>query len=225
MGLSISVGLLAFLHREDPEVVEQLLADLEQVNRVLAAHGLPPHVEPESLPENAPDGFSFEDESIRRLWPAGMPYSHLHYLRRAVAFARQAPEEFCPIAAGVNPAEDDRIDHELSVCLDSHVICHSDGAGFYLPLDFPDPLYDDAEDDEESVAGDVIGSSPAAMRELTLTAPLLGVRLSDRILDDAEALAILQQRDHPCYIERLTWLRFFDRLLASVQLGSAVVFG
>jgi hypothetical protein len=221
MGLSISVCSIIFALEHDAEVVEWRREEFRQVNRVLAAHGLAPHVEPEVLPDNTPDGFPFEDESIERLWPVGMPYSHLHYLRRAVAFARQAPDEFCPVPEGVNPARDKRIDRELSVLMDSHVICHSDCEGFYLPLDFEEQLYDD----EDQVRGGIIGSSPAAMRELTLTAPLLGIRLSDRILDDAEALAILQQRDHPYYIERLTWLRFFDRLLASVQLGSAVVFG
>src|SRR5262245_8268855 len=103
MGLEVSVGVLA-CDEPDPEGVEWLRRGFRQVKRVLAAHGLPPHEEPESLPD-----IPYRGQLL------GFPYSWLHYLRRAVAFARQAPEEFCPLPEGANPADDERIDRELSV--------------------------------------------------------------------------------------------------------------
>jgi hypothetical protein len=129
MGLAVSLGVLACDSDADPDGVKWLRAGFRQVNQVLAAHGLPPHEEPECLPD-----IPYRGQLL------GFPYSWLHYLRRAVAFARQAPEQFCPVAEGENPADDARIDRELSVVLDSHLICHSDCEGFYVPIDFPEPL-------------------------------------------------------------------------------------
>ena len=50
MGLAISVGTLADFLQNDPEGAEWFEGDFEIVNAVLAAAGLPPHVEPRELP-------------------------------------------------------------------------------------------------------------------------------------------------------------------------------
>src|SRR5262245_5840287 len=102
MGLAVSVGVLAADPDADPEDVKRLRGDFGQVNRVLAANNLPAHVEPEALPE-----FPYRGQ------PLSFPYSWIHYLRRAVAYARQAPDEFCPVEDGENPADDERVDEEL----------------------------------------------------------------------------------------------------------------
>jgi hypothetical protein len=75
MGLSLSIGYLAWLKREeaDPEAMTWLREELAHVNRVLRVNGLPEHIEPQELPEMVGRGLS------------GFPYSWLHYLRRAVA--------------------------------------------------------------------------------------------------------------------------------------------
>jgi hypothetical protein len=154
-----------------------------------------------------------------------MPYGWLHYLRRAVAFARQAPEEFHPVKDGEDPANDEKIDRELSVIMDSHVICHSDSEGFYVPLDFPEPLYDNR--DADGLVGGILGSSQRALQELVQAAPLLSIPVRDGDLSDDEANLILQEEEgsHPYWIERYAWLYFFDRLRASIAIRSAVVFG
>src|SRR4051812_38195410 len=118
MGLAVSIGALAYALENDPEGAEWLRKDFEEVNRVLAAHGLPPHREPETLPIKD----RVKLEWVPKLWLSSMPYSWLHYLRRAVAFARQAPDEYRPVREGENPSDDERIDRELSVFLDSHLI-------------------------------------------------------------------------------------------------------
>lgn len=213
MGLGITVGQLAYcIANASEEEIELARADIVEINRVLAAHGLPAHIEPETLP-------AFKDRSD--VW-AGFPYSWIHYLRRAIAFARQAPKEFAPTGGG-NPADDPRVDHELSVSMDSHLICYSDGDGFYVPIDFPEPLYDLRE--EGSIG--TVGSSQQAMRELIQVAPLLKIPLTKGKLSDAKAKEIATEKENsqPLYIERKAWLRLFERLGASIKYNAVVTFG
>ena len=73
MSLAMSVGVLAYQKTHDPEGYRLLLAQMKEVNRVLAASELPPHKEPEKLPEL---------KSRAKL--AGQPYDWLHHLHRAV---------------------------------------------------------------------------------------------------------------------------------------------
>jgi len=212
VGLSVSVGSLAFLLNHDEEGAAGTREDLVHVNRVLQANDLPAHVEPEELPELS-----------HRADLGGFPYGWLHYLRRAVAYARQAPREFRPVAEGEDPSQDDRIDRELSVLMDSHLICHSDCEGYYVPIDFPDPLYDD----EDALVGGILGSSQRAQAELIQTAPLLGIDLTDggptkTIID---TIRDEEYGAHPLGIERKVWLSLYEKFRLSVEHGTAVVFG
>jgi hypothetical protein len=223
VGLAISVGNLAFALQNDPEAVEWLREGFREVNRVLDAHGLPRHAEPESLTDTADrPGLSWDRGMRRGLWRSGMPYSWLHYLRRAVAFARQAPGEFRPLEQGDDPTADERLDYELSVVMDSHVICHSDCEGFYVPIDFPEPLYDDRD---QGIPGGILGSSQRALTELVLTAPMIGIVLRDGELSDRDAIALGEESEgsHPYWIERHAWLYFSERLRQSIASGSALV--
>src|SRR5688500_18591506 len=77
MGLAVSLGVLACDPDADAEGIEWLQENFRHVNRVLAVHGLPPHSEPERLPD-----FPYRGQ------PLSFPYAWVHYLRRAVAFAR-----------------------------------------------------------------------------------------------------------------------------------------
>src|SRR5262245_25325823 len=94
MGLGITVGQLAWSlahsHHEEAELARQ---DIAEINRVLAAHGLPPHVEPETLP-------AFQDRSS--VW-AGFPYSWLHYLRRGRRVRSAGSQEVPPGGEGRRP--------------------------------------------------------------------------------------------------------------------------
>jgi hypothetical protein len=213
MGLSLSVGYLAWLNKEDidPKAVPWLRENLVHVNRVLRAHDLPEHVEPEELPE-------FVDRGL-----LGFPYSWLHYLRRAVAYARQAPDEFGPLPEGEDASEDNRIDRELSVFMDSHLICHSDCEGYYVPIDFPEPLYDDSDE----LVGGILGSSQQALAEVVLTAPLLGIELKDGRPTKPVIDTIQHEEDraHPLWIERQVWLAMYEKFRLSIEHKTAVVFG
>src|SRR5262249_35857645 len=125
MGLSISVGALVFALEHDPESADDLRRELAEVNRVLRANGLPEHHEPETLPPLQ-----------SRFRHVGQPYDWLHYLRRAVAHAILGKRTLKPAGRRREPSEDPAYDRVLCSS-DSHVVCHSDCEGFYVPVDFP----------------------------------------------------------------------------------------
>jgi hypothetical protein len=210
MGLGIGVGSLAELIASgDLESVDVFRAAFAQINQVLAENGLPPHHEPESLPP------------LRsRARTGSLGYTWLPYFARAIAYARQAPTEFTPVGKE-DPAADRRLDRERSVAMDSHIICHSDCEGFYVPVDFTDPIYDDR------IWGEVLGSSQRALAELVLAAPLLGIPLRRGKLSDKAARLIAEEEDgtHPCWRERRVWLKFFEAAHNSIALGTAISFG
>src|SRR5262245_39591045 len=124
MGLAVAVGELADLLIHDEEGAEWLRASLAKVNAVLAEKNLPLHNEPEKLPK-------FDDD---RTVLGGFPYSFLHYLRRAYAHWKQNPgKPITPCTPGEDPAADQAVDEE-SCMMDSHLLCHSDCEGFYVPI-------------------------------------------------------------------------------------------
>lgn len=212
MGLAISVGLLADLLENDPEGAEWVRRDMKKLNRELKRHKLPAHTEPEVLP-------TFSD----RRQICGFPYSYLHHLRRAIAYARQAPQEFAGIDRTKESTEDDRYDRELSVMMDSHVICHSDCEGYYVPIDFEEVIYGKTDDD---IPGGMLGSSYRVMDELMQTAPLLDIRLTDGQLSDDEARSLACDQDgHPYEIERIVWFTLYEAARLSIEHKTAIAFG
>jgi hypothetical protein len=210
MGLGIGVGSLAYLiDIGDLESADYLRADFAQINLVLAENELPPHHEPESLPTIS-----------SRSPPGQLGYSFLPFFVRAIAYARQAPEEFTPVGEE-DPAEDRLLDRELSVEMDSHIICHSECEGYYVPVDFPDPICDDR------VLGGWLGSSQGALAELVLAAPLLAIPLRKGKLSDKAARVLAEEDEgaHPCWRERRVWLKFFEAARNSIAFGTAISFG
>lgn len=223
MGLSISVGVLAgALESNDADLVKSFRRDLKCINRVLTANGLPKHVEPETLPASIGRPGLVWDRGLRRgLWLSGMPYSWIHYLRRAVAHARHAPGQFGPAPANYEIREDPLYADEIEIYMNSHVVCHSDSEGYYVPIEFNQPLTD------EKLVGWFLGSSQAALRELVQAAPLIGIRLRQGRLSDRAAKELCQEAEgsHPFWIERHAWLYLFEHLRVSVEFNTAVVFG
>jgi hypothetical protein len=217
MGLAISVGQLAFLRQhESPEEVKRFREELHAVNRVLAANALPAHAEPESLPEIGD-----------RVAVGSIPYSWLHHARRAVAYAMRPGNRFRPLREDESPSEDPVYDAVLS-SFASHVICHSDCEGFYVPIDFPEPLYDELSDDDAGmIVGGILGSSQGGLRELVLAAPLIDIKLESGRLSDTEAQAVCKEPEgsHPHWVGRQAWLYLHERLRQSVEFKTAVVFG
>lgn len=208
MGLGITVGRLAsWLRRGDEEVAGLVRRELREVNRVLAAHRLPAHAEPESLPELR-----------RRGRRDHMPYSWYARLLRAVALSRQAPEEFAAAGEGRDALAHPHVRAELALRR-SHLICQG-VEGYFVPTDFPEPLFDA----RKRLPGGVLGSSQAAARELAAVAPLLGIRLTRGGLSDALVEEIDKEEDGPYYEERQAWLILFESFRLSIEHRASVCF-
>jgi len=227
MGLAVCVGMLAELLEDDPESAEGFEGELAEVNRVLAAAGLPPHTEPRG-PLELDSRASID----------GFPYSFIHYLRRAYAHRVLSPDWVAtPLADDVDPTADPKIQALLDGC-ESHLLCHSDAEGFYVPVDFDEVLFDGDGGDEEELEGDadieepaglpggMLGSSQRLLEELVFVAPALGIRLDDGRLSDEEAERIdaLIDEDDGLYREYVSWLLLYESARLSIEHRTAIVF-
>src|SRR5215212_4112587 len=163
MGLSIIVGIMSEVAEADAEAVEYYREEFARINEVLAEQGLPQHSEPEKLPllEN-------------RCSLDGFPYSFLHTVRRACAHRVRYPQWIAkPLAEGEDAADDPLLE-EVTLEMTSHLLCHSDAEGFYLPLDFTQVVFDEQQ---ERIPGGMLGSSHRLRDELVAVAPALGIKL------------------------------------------------
>ena len=211
MGLGIEVGYLADMLANDPEGAEWFEHEMASVNRVLAAEGLPAHVEPRIAP---PAG---------RCRTTGFPYSTLHHLRRAYAHRVADPGWMAtPVPEGVDPADDDEVEARTER-FESHLLCHSDSEGFYLPIDFAQVVFANEDDD---IPGGLLGSTQRLRAELALVAPALGIALeADGELADAEAARLdAIDTDHPLWRELLAWFALWEAARRSLASGCAIVF-
>ncbi len=206
MGLSVCVGVLAEM--DDEEGAEWLREQMATANSVLAAHGLPPHEEPQTPVEAS------------RAALDGFPYSWIHTLRRAYAHCVMRPGKplrlLRPDEDGADDPDVDRLAHELT----SHLITHSDAEGLYLPIDFARVIVD------ESLTGGMLGSTPRLMRELVQVAPVLGIKLHGQELSDAEADIINGELESqpPLWRERAAWLQLYEAARLSLEHRAAIVF-
>jgi hypothetical protein len=208
MGLSLDVAQLAYLTRHDQEGATWFREDVAALNELLEAQGLPPHVEPEDIePELLPHVSSFG-------------YSWLHYLRRAYAHTRSGAPSFSPAPPHFDPQTDAMLDRELTLFMDSHLCCHSDAEGFYVPFELAEIVYGE-------IPGGMVGSSVALLRELGIVAPLLGVELDAHGEISIETARMLADTDesHPYFRERIVWGALFATASASVKWGTLLVFG
>ena len=213
MGLCVSTGALAWLNENDAEGAEWTRESLAKVNEVLAEKGLPPHVEPEQLP-------AMKD----RAGVLGYPYSFLHHLRRVYARVLNNPNWTpTPVSEGEDPASDSAVEEKLFE-MSSHLLCHSDAEGFYLPIDFNDIIIDDKN--QERIKGGLLGSSHRLMEELIVVAPKLGVKLDGSDLLDAEAERIKKESESEegLWIEKTVWLSLFEAARLSIQHKTAICF-
>jgi len=213
MGLAANVGFLAYLLDNDAEGAHYLQGALSAANRLLAEHGLPAHAEPSTLPALK-----------HRARITSFPYSFIHYLRRASAHRRADPGWMAtPLAKGEDPTKDPLLDIEFS-SMSSHLICHADDRGFYLPVDFSNVL---VANDDRTVPGRLLGSSLYLMKELIEVAPALGIRLEDGQLTDDEATRIDKRidADNGLQCELVSWILLFEYARLSIEHRTAIVFG
>lgn len=208
MGLSICVGALADLLEADEEGAKWLREGIAAANEVLEAHGLPAHEEPET------------PVAASRAGVDGFPYSWLHTLRRAYAHCVARPSKALTPLSPDEDGSDDSLVVQLANRMTSHLLCHSDAEGLYVPIDFERVLVD------EALPGGVLGSTQRLMIELVKVAPFLQIPLVGDELTDAEADAINEDlaSQPPFFRERTVWLSLYEAARLSLEHGAAIVF-
>jgi hypothetical protein len=213
MGLSISVGMLADLIENDEAGANWLAATLRDINEVLAENDLPTYEEPEQIPP-----------MVSRAPVTGCPYSFLHYLRRFYANVTHDPKWIPTLTPDGESATDDPVLDQEMYMMSSHLLCHSDSDGFYLPIDFDDIVIDAAGGDR--IPGGIVGSSYKLMRELIEIAPALGIKLRGGNLSDDEATRInaIAASEEGFWIEHFVWISLFEAARLSIEHGTAIVF-
>ena len=217
MSLGIEIGALASLNQHDLEGADLLEEQFEAVNRLLTDVGLPNWSEPTVLP----------DDFRMRPNAAGFPYSWLHYLRRAFAAAQHAPNATIEPLGAEDSLEDwDAIVTAVTGRNESHLLCHSDYEGYYVPVPFSRPLF---APEGYAIAGRIVGSSHSLLDELEWLAPRLGIEVdAEHGLGDLEARRLFQAMandDDPWQFEHTVWLALYEHALGSIRYGTAIVFG
>jgi hypothetical protein len=202
--------MLAYLIENDPEGADWLRESLDAVNTVLAEKELPAHIEPERLP-------NLEN----RAWLQSFPYPGLHQLRRIAAYAAEKSGWVATPFPDARRAATDPILEKHSARMTSHLLCHSDCEGFYLPI-----LFEEVIVDEDRIPGAMLGSSFMLMRELAALAPALQILLHGSTLQNAEAEKVNREvRDEsPLWMEKGVWLCLYEAARLSTQHKTAICF-
>ncbi len=213
MGLAVGVGMLAQYMGDEPDEAQNMRRDLDLINEMLRTRDLPEHHEPEQL----------DQPLITRASVTSFPYSWLHYLRRFAAHVmRDAKWVPYPVEPGEDPAQDPVL-RQLYTKMSSHLLCHSDREGYYLPVDFDDLILDK----DHQITGGVVGSSHRLRDELKTLTHQLEIELEDqeRLSDDvAESLSRQRPTDVPFATERLVWLALWEAARLSIERDTAIVF-
>jgi hypothetical protein len=201
MGLSISVGIL-----DDR-------SGFDRLTEALADEGIDWH-EPEIADPPAGPVFS-----------AGFSYSYLTHLRRVFVLADHGELLTCArdTEAGQYARDREKILDDASM-LSSHLLCHADDSGYYIPVDFDDPLFFEPEAGVEGYG--MVGSSQRLLAELAHVAPALGIHLdADGTLSAAQESALTSmEEDAPFEMEKFTWHQLHRACRASIASGRAIVF-
>lgn len=207
------MGLLDDQARNDPEGLAHHRSAFARLSKALADQGIA-WSEPEVADPPVPPAVS-----------TGFPYSYIHHLRRIFVLRRLGE----PITSAHDVDEDqlagDRelVNDEMTM-FDSHLLCHADDAGYYIPVDFSDPLFLDAQAGVEG--GGMVGSSQQLLAELVRVARSLGIHLeSGGVLSAAEESALLALEPNTSFeMEKFAWLQLYRACTASIAGGHAIVF-
>ena len=217
MGLEISVGILCDQAQNDPEGLEYHRGGFDRLTRALAAEGIDWR-EPEILHE-ARDDHDFS---------AGFPYSYLAHLRRVYTLARLGEPVTPSAATSAEQYDRDQVKvaDEMTMFA-SHLLCHADNEGYYIPVDFADPLF--LPEEAEVAGAGMVGSSQRLLAELTEIAAPIGIELdADGVLSRAEAASLEATAAAPdgdaFAEERFVWSQMYQACLASIESGHAIVF-
>jgi hypothetical protein len=212
MGLGVSTDYLADMLENDAEGAVWIRNQVGVINSFLVENGLPAHVEPERRGLARP-----------RAHCSSFPYSCLHYLRRAFAHVRERPGvPLEPVPRGADLADDPLLGDAMTM-MDSHLLCHSDCEGFYVPVEFDGVIFDTQD---RGLSGGMLGSSQRLLGELVEVAPAIGIALGGGVLSDRIAAQLADEEDEtaPFCCERLVWLALYENARISIINRSLLVF-
>jgi hypothetical protein len=220
MGLCLTVGYLADVQREDPEMAADFGERIKAVETCLERQGLAGYREPPDLPEE--DWFSCEM----------FGYSGLHHLRRLAAYVALEQALYAP--SGDVPDDDPVVeryyetvgDGDSGSLLFQHLMLHGDSEGLYVPVDFA-RVIDPGE--LAGAAGGAIGSAHRLLAECKALARVLGLPQeldceSDEVWEAADNPGVAQERWKTFGIESFSCLRLMRGCEASIKTGAALVF-
>ena len=217
MGLAIVIGYQADMKENDSEGYVFSQKQFARMAEVLEENGLGGQwAEPDS-PTDFPEWEGTRPHS------GDFSYSDLHYLRRAYAHTSRMRylERDDPLEPVERLTEEDneRVMDE-TMMMSSHLLCHSDCEGYYVPVDFPEPIFDDR------APGGMLGSSFGLLRELREVAPTLSITLTEEgeLSDEEAARLFAVEWGAPFGRELQMWLTLWELSRASVHLGTAIVF-
>ncbi|GGN38827.1 hypothetical protein [Streptomyces fuscichromogenes] len=213
MGLSITVGLLDDQVRNDAEGLAYHRRAFARLTEALAVNGIT-WQEPEICDPPAVPAVS-----------VNFPHSHVTHLRRLYALA-----ECGELLTPASETDDEQYDRDCqkiqdeTAMLASHLLCHADDSGYYIPVDFGEPLFLPLEAGVDGHG--MVGSSQRLLAELAGLATPLGIHLNaDATLTTAEETALVGfEPDIPFSMEKSTWHQLYRACQASVAGGHAIVF-
>ncbi|MFD0531677.1 hypothetical protein ACFQ1I_42035 [Kitasatospora arboriphila] len=107
---------------------------------------------------------------------------------------------------------------EEALMFSSHLLCHSDCAGYYVPADFDDPVF---LPEEAAVAGGgMVGSAAQLLAELRRLAPAIGICPETAAATADPVVAA----DDPYEAEKSAWHVLHGACRESLATGRAIVF-
>ena len=205
MGLAIGSGEYAYAINEDPEDAEWIEEDLSIINAALKDNGIEVHSEPKVLPE------------VSMSCIESFPYSFLHYLRRIYAL-NELGKEVTPTSGELTEI-DDSIIEEATEMMSSHLLCHSDAEGYYVPIEFDDVIFND------ELLGGILGSSQKLYKEIIKIAGLINIDVNDgAISEETNNLLAEADENHPYYIERVVWFTLYQHVKNSIENKTIISF-
>jgi len=212
MGLAINIAFKADMKQNDAEGYQWAKEMFATTNRFLESEGEGTWTEPEVC------------NPTTRPYVGSFPYSFLHYLRRAYSYACEFPDTK-KAPSGELSSRDESIIDDASSMMSSHLLCHSDAEGLYVPVNFEDPLFDT---DEMGVpGGGMLGSSQGLLKELREVAAFLEIELTEAGLPDHEAKRLYDiscEDGHEYFREYCVFLALWEAANASVKHNTAIVF-
>lgn len=210
MEVCIRVGVLADLLKETSSEADVWQERMDYVGEVLQRSGYFEHLEPDELPD-------LDSRSTRDCFPS----EWIHRLRRVVAHVIEEPNWRAVPPQDDESATADEVYQRQSLIPNSHVICHCEHDGFYVPIDFR-PLLGDVQDE---MSGGLIGSSYRVFEELIACAASLDISFDGESLSDEQAHRIsAASKTDPLRPEKTVWLRLFEAARLSIEHGTAICF-